>query len=486
MNTISLFFLGGALAVLSALLGLMAILAALMGELQPAGGFLFAALVTAFFAGMLLLGFNGASKRMRRTDMSVLMLLIWALLPGFAAIPLFVSGDFPTLVSAYFEATSGLTTTGSTTAQKVENLAGSVLLWRAVLHLFGGALTLLTAVLVLAPFDPATSPVNATTKGFEKGDLAKSIVFAARKILPIYGIFTLLTAIGLRISGVPGLDAAIYAFGAVSTGGFTASNAGLFAYDSVLIEIIICIAMLFGAAGILVPRSAMPKLFAIGHFDTRESLIMLLLIPVCGASLGAIMWMQDQYILNAIRVGMFRTISLLTTTGFDNASAATPAVPYVLALGLIGVGGAAFSTAGGVKLFRVSAMFAQAHRELKRLIHPRSVSSARAAGKQFDIQIMKSIWALFMVFLAAASLLALILGLDGHSYENAIMAAVGALSNVGPVLAMSIEGVSGPGAVYDTMTPLSLISLAAGMILGKVEFLCVLGLAGWWWHSVSV
>ena len=98
---------------------------------------------------------------------------------------------------------------------------------------------------------------------------------------------------------------------------------------------------------------------------------------------------------------------------------------------------------------------------------------------------MKSIWALFVVFLVSTGAVALILGLEGENYDISIMAAVAALSNAGPALGMTLDAGGGPAEGYAGMSPVSLISLCAGMILGKVEFLTLLGLAGWWWHSLK-
>ncbi len=486
MNATTLYLLGGALGILTGLLGLTTVVAVVLPETQTSGGFLFATLITGFAAGLLLLGFRNASDRMMRTDTTILLLLIWAILPAFAAIPFVVSGQFPTVVKAYFEAVSGLTTTGATTTLHVELLETPILFWRALLQWFGGALTLLTAVLVLAPFDAATGPTNSTIPGYEQGDLPKSIVATAQDIIPVYGALTSVILIGLWFTGLPELDALIYAFSAISTGGFTSSNAGLAAYDAPAAEVIVCLGMILGATSFLAHRTTFLRFPSGGHLDTRESLIMLVAIPLAGAALTAIYWGQDEASISAFRVGFFQAVSLLTTSGLDNAAAGVPATPFVFALAMVAIGGAAFSTAGGVKLFRVSTMIVQAHRELKRLIHPRGISSARAAGKAFDIQIMKSIWALFVVFLAAAGALALLLGWQGTSYENAIMASIAALSNAGPVLGMSIDGAIGPSAGYEAIPPLSLLGLAAGMILGKVEFLTVLGLFGWWWHSLRV
>ena len=226
MNGTTISLLGAALGILAALLAAMAILSLLLLEPEISGAFLFSGLAAAYVGGSLMLGFRNSGRRMLRSDITVLLLLIWTVLPAFAAAPFFLSGQFETVIRAYFEAASGLTTTGATTSIKVENLSSSVLIWRGLLQVMGGALTLLTAVLVLAPFDPATSPTNSTIPGYEQGDLAASIAHTSRDILPIYLLTLLLTFLGLWACGLNARDAMIYASSAVATSGFTATNAG--------------------------------------------------------------------------------------------------------------------------------------------------------------------------------------------------------------------------------------------------------------------
>lgn len=483
MNPIILSTLGVALGVLAGLLMVMALGIFLIGSDPHFGPFLLAGILSAFTGGLLMFANQGSSRRTNRTDIVLMMLLIWLVLPAFAAMPLYLTGQFETEIRAYFEAMSGLTTTGATTSIKVENLSEPILVWRAILQAFGGALTLLTAVLVLAPFDPATSPTQSTVPGYEEGDFAKSVTQTAREVLPVFFSAMLAACLGLWASGLPVLDALVYGTSAITTSGFTTTNAGLTAFSSLGAETVACLAMLFGATSILAHRATLLRLPSGGHGDVRETWIMVALVSLCCALLVVSMMLQSQETTDAVRAGVFRAISLLTTTGLDNATLNADPVPFVITLALITMGGTAFSTAGGLKVFRMATMLAQAHRELKKLIHPRGISRAVAAGKTFDVQIMKAVWALFVVFVLAAGAIALVLGTQGETFERSIMAAVASLTNTGPALAMSLEDGVGPGSGYATMSSLSLLACALGMILGKLEFLAVLGLVGAWWGN---
>jgi len=142
---------------------------------------------------------------------------------------------------------------------------------------------------------------------------------------------------------------------------------------------------------------------------------------------------------------------------------------------ILAIGAASFSTAGGIKLFRIGAMFVQGNRELDRLIYPHGVRPSKLGGQPYDVQAMKAIWVGFLTFVLAAVALSLFLASEGIPYEGAVLAALSALSNAGPVYASDwAVGVDWP--TYAEMDPASRIGLCLGMVLGRLEIVAVLGL----------
>ena len=488
-NATVLLLTGWALSLLAASQGMMVLFALAYGETDALRIFLLAGLITFFCAGSLIAGFRGRQERVGRADTAILILLVWLGLPIFAAVPFHLLSAVPDGASAYFEAVSGLTTTGASVIKKLDEVPRTIIMWRAVLHGIGGALSLLTAVLLLAPFDTAMSPVKSTVPGYEEGDLPKSVLATSRDILPIYLAFILFAFAGLWLVNLPAFDAMVYALSAASTGGFSANDGGIALYNSPVAEAILCVAMLAGATSFLAHRADLVRLPSGGHRDVYESQTMLIIAVVAAAVLSVIILFEPATsideplgILEAMRYGTFRAISLITTTGLDNAPVTAAPAPFVLVLALIFIGGAAFSTASGIKIFRVSMLMAQAHRELKRLIYPRAVTRAHAAGKTFTIQTLKPVWALLFVFLLGSSLIALIISSQGESFETSMVAAIAALSNAGPAMGIAL-GEGGSLHSYATMNGFSKITLSLGMVLGRLEFLAILGLAGWWWHN---
>ena len=123
-------------------------------------------------------------------------------------------------------------------------------------------------------------------------------------------------------------------------------------------------------------------------------------------------------------------------------------------------------------------MTTQAHRELKRLIHPRGITKAVSAGKAIDIQIMKTIWSIFFVFLVATGVVSVVLGAEGVPVGRAVIAAMSSLTNTGPALQMTAYDVAGPtgAGLYAQVSTFPLLVLSAAMLLGRIEFVVLLSL----------
>ncbi len=479
LNSTVLNLLGWAISSLTGLIFLACVVAIGLGEWPQVGAFFVSGCISGFLAGALIIGFGGRVERLSRLHVSVLLMAVWLILPMVASLPLYASGDFARIDQALFEAVSGLTTTGASVMGDLSSVPSTVLFWRALLQWFGGALTLLTAVLVLAPFGVLSTPINITIPGYERDDLAKSIWATGRHILPTYTLLTLICMIFLWLAGVPGFDALCLALSAISTGGFTPGPGNISQYGTVFGELVLMVFMVVGATSILAHRAALLRMPGT-HADNHESWYLTIVVLVAGIVLTILLYIPIGFAggWEVVRVGLFRAVSLVTTTGFDNAVDGAGGVPFAIVLALCSIGGASFSTAGGLKVFRVFSMATQAHRELKRLIHPRGITKARSAGKPLDVQIMKTIWSMFFVFLIATGVVSVVLGAEGVAVEQAVIAALSSLSNTGPAVQMTAFDVAGQGGgLYAQMSTFPLLVLASAMILGRIEFVVLLSIA---------
>jgi trk system potassium uptake protein TrkH len=453
-----------------------AIVAIGLGERAIGLDFLVSAALWIFVAGAMMLSLRGRERRLRPAERYLLALLVWLVLPAVATIPLLLAIDGLSFVDAYFEAVSGLTTTGATVLPPPDELPRGIVLWLAMMQWFGGAATLLIVVLALAPLGVGGLP-EAHSRLIEHGGLPEKrrLILVFRDIFPIYLGATAVTFLLLASTDLRAFESLCLAFSAVSTGGFTPRSAEISEYVPTFGVIVMMAAMMYGATNVLWHRDLLQMRRA-RTFSHRESYWTIGLCIGLGLVAGyAYFRAAGQGVAPALRDGLFTATSLLTTSGYEIRNASFEIFPIPVVVIIMAVGAASFSTAGGIKLFRVGAMSVQASRELRRLVYPHGIRPSKLGGQPYDIQVMKAIWVGFLAFLFAAIALSLTLASEGIPYEGAVLAALSALSNAGPVY-MSDWAVSVGWPSYAQMDPFARFALCLGMVVGRLEVVAVLGL----------
>ena len=475
----SLYLLGWSISVLAALMVFPILFAHNAKEMEMASVFLTSLVICAFVGGALIAAFRGSQPHLNRVGTIVLSILVWGLTPPLAAVPFFLSGHFESFIDSYFEAVSGLTTTGATVVLVLEDMPRAIIAWRAILQWWGGAMTLLTAILVLAPLGVSGTLGHINMPGYERRDIPRSAIATASEIIPFYFLLTVICMVLLWMFDVPAFEAMCLGFSAISTGGFEVRSGGIGDYGSPAAETVLAVFMIVGATSILSHRMLFSQSSGRGPTKNKETRRLVIVALAAGAIITSLSWIAsisgegDVSFANNVRIGLFRAISLITTTGFDNAQASSPPVPFVIALVLCIMGGTSFSTAGGMKQFRFLVLMEDAERELARLVHPHVVSPSRIAGRVIDRALVRSTWALFATLVFAIAVFAMLLAFRDLSFENAMIAAVAALTNNGPALGMAASPDSA-WLDYANMSNGSLITLSGAMLLGRLELLLVL------------
>ena len=172
----------------------------------------------------------------------------------------------------------------------------------------------------------------------------------------------------------------------------------------------------------------------------------------------------------------FTTLSFLTTTGFESAEWSTARAwsgldtPAVLLVGLAIMGGGVATTAGGVKLLRVYALYVHGRREMGLLVHPHAVGGRGPAAARLPAAGIEAAWVFFMLFAVTIAVVTLALGITGLDFRAALVLAIATLTTCGPLAAIALEGGT---AVLDN--PAKAIA-AAAMIVGRLETLALIAL----------
>jgi trk system potassium uptake protein TrkH len=442
------------------------------GEVASAQTFLAIAALTGFVAGGVFFASRIGAGKGGRASRYLFVILAWTVPPLFAAIPLMnqVDGSF---ISAMFEAVSGATTTGASVFDRVGDLPRTVLLWRAELHWLGGFLTLVLIVTVLAPSGVGGVPGrdSAIARRVLAGEGARQWLLI-RDLLIGYGTITVVTVAMLLAARIPSFDAFCLAMSAVSTGGFLPVDGGVASYANPLAEIILAVAMLAGATSIISHRMIVGGRWQALR-DHRESYWLILVAIVIGLIFAeAFMDRGAESFGLALHRGLATGASLVSTTGMEIESGGFSALPLPLVLLVALVGGGAFSTAGGLRFFRIGGMLVESIKETRRLIYPHGIRPKLFGAREFDVGAMKAIWSLFTATLALLALVLAGMALAGIDFGGALAATVSAFSNDGGVYNSGwAEAANWP--TFAEM-PVAIKLLMAGvMIVGRLEIIAI-------------
>lgn len=476
------------LAVLSGAMLLPSAIAAASGEYVAAMRYLIGAAFTGFVAGSLIFAFHGVDKRLNRTGVFSVAVLTWFLLPAFASIPFYLSSTFDSFNASYFEAVSGFTTTGATIITQLEEASVAVIVWRAILQWLGGLATILLILLVIAPAKVGGTPDRPLAM-IERGarTARQRVRSTAQVFVPLYSGLTFICFGLLTAAGIPLVDSFCLALSTISTGGFMPRDGGLEIYNSRFLEAVLGVFMYIGATSVIWHRLITKSRWQIVR-QHREGYWLAAIVIGVGIlfAIGFYRGVDGPSGLgigNTVFKGILTALSLISTTGFEFRQGGFSAVAFPVLLTLVIIGGAGYSTAGGIKLYRIGAMLVQGGRELRRLIYPHGVRPTHFGGQTYDMQVMKSVWSAFISFLIVIAGLTIALGFAELDFEPALLAAISAVMNIGPLYQSMIPGNEG-WLTYAEFHPVARISLAFAMIAGRLEILALFALLNMsYWRS---
>ena len=409
----------------------------------------------------------------------MLVSLVWALLPLFAALPLILAcqqvGKPISFTHAYFEAVSGLTTTGSTVLSGLDTLPVSVNVWRTFLQWMGGMGILILAVAILPILGvggaqlfkaEAAGPVRDTK-------LTPRITQTAKGLWGVYALFSVACALSYWAGGMEPLDALMHMFSTVSLGGLSSHDASFAFFQSPLLESIALFFMLLCSCNFALYFVAMRKGHWRGFWRDPELRATYTALLGGGLLVAVLLWFKGVYEpLEALRHGMFHVVSVATTTGYATVDyLAWPVFAPVFMLMLSGVATSAGSTGGGIKMVRMLILIKQARRELTRLVHPNAIQPVRLGGAVVESRMIFSVMAFMLVYGGTVIVLSMVLMLTDLDPLTAFSAVIASVNCTGPGL-----GGIGPASNYAVLTDFQIWVCTLGMLLGRLEILSFMAL----------
>ena len=461
------------------------VLPALADALQPNPNwqiFVLSALSTGFVGMLLVLAYRGRSGfTLDLRQGFLLTALSWLVLAAFAALPFAYLSDNLSYTDAFFEAISGLTTTGSTVLVGLDRLPPGILLWRSILQWLGGMGIIAMAILLL-PFLRVGGMQLFRAESSDRSDKVVSRPWdLAAYIGLVYLGLTAVCAVTYRLAGMTRFDAINHAMTTLSTGGFSTRDASFAYFTSPAIQWTGIVFMLSGSlpfvAYIRTLRGREPFIWRDSQVRTMLGIMM-----AASAVLVAVLWLGNgSPFFDSLRLVLFNVVSVVTTSGYAAADyqlwgSLSVGIFFLLAF----VGGCTGSTAGGVKIFRFQVLWIVGQAQLRHLLQPHRVAPISYGGRALPDDIAPSVLAFLFVFVGGVAVLSLGLTAFGLDLVTSLSGAVSALANVGPGLGPII----GPAGTYATLPDGAKWLLAAGMLLGRLELFTILVLfqrAFWRW-----
>ena len=375
-----------------------------------------------------------------------------------------LTGEIPNFFDAFFEVSSGFTTTGASILTNVEALSRASLFWRSFTHWVGG-MGILVFILAFIPNKGNGTIVHlmkAESPGPNVSKLVPKIRYTAAILYAIYFGMTLIQIILLLISKMPLFDTLCITFGTAGTGGFSIKSDGCAGYTMLQQGIITTFMILFGVnfnAYFLLLLRKFNR--AISEEVRGYFAIILVAIGIITANIYSLYNSFGE----AVRQAAFQVGSIITTTGFSSCDFDLwPTLSKEVLVMLMFVGACAGSTGGGIKVSRLLILGKTLGKELKQALHPQVVAPVRMDGKLLNHETIRTtnvfMGAYFFIFVVSF----LLISLDGFDMVTNFTAIAATLNNIGPGLAQV-----GPMMNFGSFTNPAKLVMIFDMLAGRLE-----------------
>ena len=388
----------------------------------------------------------------------------WIALSCMGALPFLFSGVLHNPVDALFETVSGFTTTGSSIFTDVEVLPRCILFWRSFTHWIGG-MGVLVFLLILPPLAVGgrMNLMKAESPGPSVSRLVPKVQATAKILYILYVIMTLVEIVLLLAGGMPLFDSLTITFGTAGTGGFGIKNdscAGYTTYQQVVITVFM---ILFGVNFNFYFLLAVKK----GRQALQSEEVRAYLLIILAAILLIAVNIRGYFshFGQAVQQSAFQVGSIITTTGYATTDFNLwPEFSRTILVMLMFVGACAGSTGGGIKVYRLLIMVKTVKKELRQLLHPRSIKKIQIDGKAVEHEVVRSTNVFLIVYLLIFIFSILLVSLDNKDLITNFTAVASTLNNIGPGL-----GDVGPLGNFSGFSNFSKLVMTFDMLAGRLE-----------------
>lgn len=465
MNYRAVFNTLGKMAVAESLLLLLPLAVSLIyGEMTSAMAFSATIIIALIIGAILVLLTRKHNNIIYAKEGFTIVAGVWILISLIGALPFRISGVIPSYINAFFETVSGFTTTGASILNDIETLPYGMLFWRSFTHFIGG-MGFLVFVMAIIPnvTDRSIHILKAEVPGPAVGKIVPKIKDTAKILYLIYIAITVTETVLLICGGMPVFDSIVHAFGTAGTGGFGVKADSISSYSPYCQWVIGVFMILFGVNFNIYYLILVKKFKDVIKSSELWCYISIIFVSTTVITLNNMELYKRLSI--SVRHSFFQVSSIITTTGyatadFDRWSNISKTVLFILMF----IGACAGSTGGGLKVSRVVMLFKIVSREIKRLLHPRTVSSIHFEGKRVDENTVSGVSHYFAIYMICFVVAFLLISFEPFGLETNISATAACYNNIGPGF-----GSVGPAMNYSAYSDFSKLVLSFAMLLGRLE-----------------
>lgn len=432
------------------------------------------ALVTTFSSCTIWLLTLRYNRELRPRDGFTLVMMLWVLFAVVAAMPIYLYVPHMSFTDAFFEAMSGLTTTGATVINSLDTLAPSINFWRHMLNWLGGMGIIVLAVAVLPMLGVGgTQLFKAEIPGLDKeSKMAPRISQVAKKLWMAYTLTTLAAFLSLHWAGMSWFDAICHAMSTVALGGFSTHDSSIAYFDSVQIEWTVVLFTVFGAINFVSHFTAAANRSLKVYWHDEECRVLLLVLGGSILAASFYLWYAEFYpsFSDAFRFVSFNFVSIGLASGFANADFAQwPLLISLWMFFLSNILASSGSMGGGIKNVRALVLFKFSLREMMILLHPRAVRTVKVNSRSIPERMALTVMSFIFVYFMTVVIFSFLMMATGLDFISAFTAVIACITNAGPGL-----GAVGPAGNYAALNDAQKWLCAAVMLLGRLEIFTVL------------
>tara|TARA_Y100000996_G_scaffold229217_1_gene180353 strand:+ start:1315 stop:2784 length:1470 start_codon:yes stop_codon:yes gene_type:complete len=425
--------------------------------------------------------FTRKSKRLNSKDGFAIVSFAWITVALAGSLPFYLTGIIPNFTDAWFEAMSGVTTTGATIIGNpstlphlingIESMPHGVLFWRSFLQWLGGMGIIVFTIAILPLLGVGGVQLFKAEVPGPVADKIKPRVKETAKILwMVYIGFTFLQFLLLGFAGMSWFDSICHAFTTMPTGGFSTQNASIAAYSNPVIHYIIIFFMFVAGVNFTLHFRAITGNYKSYFKDYEFKVYFSILFFATIFIFLNISFSNSDWSHNSFLISLFQSLALMTGTGYANADYELwPFFSQLLLFFMMFFGAMGGSTSGGMKIARVILLIKYAATETRRMLHSRAIIPIRIGDRTIGDDVIRNTLGFFLIYLSFFVLTALVLTALNYDFTSSLSVAASAIGNVGPAF-----GSFGPTDNYALLHPIGKWMMTFCMLLGRLEIFTIM------------